>query len=98
MTRDQVVEALKREEAAIRRYGATSLYLFGSAARDELGPESDIDVFIEYDQAAKFTLLTLAGLQRYLGERLHREVDVCTRKGLHPRLRSEIERSSIRII
>ncbi len=98
MTREQVIARLKQEEEAIRRHGATALYLFGSAARDELGPDSDIDVFIEYDRAANFTLIKLAGLQRYLADQLHREVDVCTRGGLHPRLRDEIERSSIRVI
>jgi len=98
MTRDEVVAALKGEEASIRRFGATALYLFGSAARDELRPDSDIDVFIEYDRAGKFTLFELMGLQEFLTERLHRDVDVCTRGGLHPRLRSEIESSSIRII
>jgi uncharacterized protein len=98
MKRDEVVAALKREEASIRRFGATALYLFGSAARDEIGPDSDIDVFIEYDRAGKFTLFELSGLQAYLTERFQREVDVCTRSGLHPRLRNEIERSSIRII
>ncbi len=98
MTRDEVVTALKGEEAAIRRYGATSLYLFGSAARDELRSESDIDVFIEYDPSSDFSLIELCGLQLYLSDRFHREVDVCTRDGLHPMLRQQIEHDSIRVI
>ncbi len=98
MTRDEVVAALKREEAAIRGIGATSLFLFGSAARDELGPDSDIDVFIEYDRDNPPDLFQICGLSRHLAGVLEREVDLGTRGGLHPRLRAEIERESIRVI
>lgn len=98
MNRDDVMAALRSEEASIRGFGATSLYLFGSAARDELGPDSDIDVMIEYDRNSDFSLIELCGLQRYLAARFHRKVDVTTRDGLHPMLRAGIERDSIRVI
>lgn len=98
MTRDEVLATLKREEAAIRAIGATSLYLFGSAARDELEADSDIDVFFEYDQDSAPDLFQICGLSRHLAGVLEREVDLCTRNGLHPRLRASIERESIRVI
>ena len=98
MTRDEVVTTLKREEAAIRRYGATALYLFGSAARDDLGPDSDIDLFMEYDAANAPSLIELIQLSNYLAGVLKRKVDLGTRDGLHPRLRAEIERSSIHVV
>jgi uncharacterized protein len=50
MTRAEIIATLKREETAIRKCKATELYLFGSAARDELGPTSDIDLYLEYDR------------------------------------------------
>jgi uncharacterized protein len=97
MTRDEVIFAIKREEPAIRRFGATALYLFGSAARDEIGPESDIDMFIEYDPQGNFTFVELFDLKDFLRNELRRTVDLTTRAGLHPRLRPSIEKASVRV-
>ena len=97
MEKAVAIARLKEEEDAIRALGATSLYLFGSTARDEARPDSDIDVFIEYDPDAHFSLFELVGIKQALEERLGAEVHVATRDGLHPRLRKRIESSAIRI-
>ncbi len=47
MKRDDVIARLKETEPALRAFGVEALYLFGSHARDEAGPESDVDVFID---------------------------------------------------
>ena len=97
MNRQTAIAKLKASEDAIRALGATSLYLYGSTARDEAGPSSDVDVFIEYDPTKKFSILDLVGVQQELEERLGAEVDVSTRDGLHRRLRKRIEQSAVRI-
>ncbi len=97
MRRDEAIAKLKGAEDAVRALGATSLYLYGSTARDEAGPKSDVDVFIEYDPAKKFSILNLVGVQQELSERLGAEVDIATRDGLHRRLKRRIEQSAIRI-
>ena len=81
----------------VRAFGATSLYIFGSTARDEAEAQSDIDVFVEYDPSAKFSLLDLAGIKVLLEEELGVEVDITTRDSLHPLLRGRIEQSAIRV-
>ncbi len=96
MKRDEAIARLKETEAAIRALGATSLYLYGSTARDEAQPDSDVDVFIEY-VPGRFTILDLVGVQQELSERLGVEVDIATRDGLHRRLKKRIEQSAIRI-
>lgn len=96
-SRDDVVAALRRHEAAIRGFGATALYLFGSAARDEMRPNSDIDVFIDYDRDGSFTFVELIRLEDYLQEILGRRVDFATRDGLHKRLRQHIEETCLRV-
>jgi uncharacterized protein len=98
MTRDEVIARLKREEPAIRRFRATALYLFGSAARDELEAESDIDLYLDYDHSNPPDLIEMSQLSRHLSHALNREIDLGTRDGLHPRLRPQIERESIRVI
>jgi uncharacterized protein len=54
MLRSEVIERLKEAEPAIRARGGEALYLFGSHARDEAGPDSDIDVFIDKDRSRNF--------------------------------------------
>lgn len=98
MTRSEAIAALKASSEQIRKLGATGLYLYGSAARDELSPDSDIDLFIDYDPSSDFSFVELVRLQKLIGERLAREIDLTTRNGLHPLLKAEIERSSVRVL
>lgn len=96
-TRAEVIETLRNKTEAIRALGATELYLFGSAARDELRADSDVDLFIDYDVARPPTLFDLAGLEIMLSNLLGRSVEVSTRRSLHPRLRATIEAESVRV-
>ena len=97
MNRDAAVRKLRQNIEGVRAFGATSLYIFGSTARDEAGPTSDIDVFVEYDPAGKFSLLDLAGIKVLLEEELGVEIDITTRDSLHPLLRNRIEQTAIRV-
>ncbi|APO66726.1 nucleotidyltransferase domain-containing protein [Rhizobium gallicum] len=76
MKRNEAIERLKRRADAIRALGATSLYLFGSVARDETGPASDLDLFIDSDPAGRFNALGLIGIKLFLEDELHLPVDV----------------------
>ncbi|CAN7197431.1 nucleotidyltransferase family protein [Rhizobium sp. LjRoot258] len=95
MRRSETIGRLKRNPEAIRALGATSLYLFGSVARDEAERESDIDLFIDYDPSSRFNAFDLIGIKLMLEERL--DADITTRDGLHPRLRSRIEKSAMQV-
>jgi uncharacterized protein len=97
MNRTEAVAKLQGAADAIRARGATSLYLFGSTARDEARSDSDLDLFIEYDPAKKFSLVDLVGIKNFLEDRLGMAVDVTTRDSLHPMLREDIEKSAIRV-
>ena len=97
MNRNEAIEGLRRNADAIRGMGATSLYLFGSTGLDEAGPGSDLDLFIDYDPARRFSLLDLVGIKQFLEESMSTEVDITTRDSLHPILRADIEKSAIRV-
>jgi hypothetical protein len=97
MNKDSALAKLRESSEAVRALGATSLYVYGSTTRDEGRPGSDVDVFVEYDPATRFSLLDLAGIKVLLEERLGVEVDVTTRDSLHPLLRKRIERSAVRV-
>ncbi|MDY6960839.1 MAG: nucleotidyltransferase domain-containing protein [Pseudomonadota bacterium] len=97
MRKSEAIEKLTAQADAIRALGATSLYLFGSVARDEASASSDLDLFIDYDPAKKFSLVDLTGIKLFLEEELDTEVDLTTRNSLHARLKDRIENSAIRI-
>ncbi len=97
MNRTDALFKLEHCATAVKGMGVTALYLFGSMARDEAGPSSDLDLFIDYDPAKRFSLLDLVGIKQFLEEELSMEVDIATRNSLHPLLRAEIEHSAVRI-
>jgi hypothetical protein len=97
MRRDEVIKRLKDNEQAIRTFGVKHLHLYGSCARNEAGLESDVDLFFDRDYSIPIGLFELIGLKEYLEGLLGEEVDVGTRTGLHPVLRSEIEHSAIKV-
>ncbi len=74
--------------AITRRYGATRVRVFGSAARGTADEQSDIDFLI--DLAPGRSLFDLGGMVYDLRQLLGKDVDVVTEKGLRPRIRDEI--------
>jgi predicted nucleotidyltransferase len=97
MNRTEAISRLQSYGPAIKALGATSLYLYGSTVRDDARPESDLDLFIDYDPESRFNAFDLVGIKLFLEEELRARVDVTTRDGLHPRLRRDIEQSAIRV-
>lgn len=96
MNRSAVLQLLNEHREQVReRFGAKRLALFGSAARDELRDDSDIDVLVEFDGPATFD--GYFDLKTYLEQLLGRPVDLVTEKGLKPRARRHVEKDLIRV-
>ena len=70
-----------------RRYQVRKLSLFGSAARGEMRPDSDIDLLVEFLPNAEVGLVEHAGLMLDLQGLLGRKVDLVSKNGLKPRIR-----------
>ncbi len=97
MKRADAIEKLREYADAIRALGGTSLYLFGSTARGEAGPGSDLDVFIDYDPQGPFNAFDLVAAKQLLEAGLGIDVDLTTRGGLHPLISRQIQATAIRI-
>jgi predicted nucleotidyltransferase len=97
MKKVEAVRKLQDHADAIKALGATSLYLFGSTARNEAAPASDLDLFVDYDPKSKFNAFDLVDIKLFLESKLGLSVDVTTRDSLHPMLRADIERSAVRV-
>ena len=80
-----------------RRYGVRELSLFGSAARGEVRPDSDIDWLVEFLPEAEPGLLDHAGLMLDLSELLGRKVDLVSKNALKPLIRDSIIQDSRRL-
>lgn len=87
--RAEIEARLADVRGELDRLGVVSLHLFGSAARDELGADSGVDVLVEFDGPA--TLERFTGLEELLEERLGRRLDLVTAKAIRPRLKARIE-------
>jgi predicted nucleotidyltransferase len=99
MRRDDVIARLKETEPALREFGVAALYLFGSHARDEAGPDSDIDVFVDVEPDARFGLSPYVGAFRVLEDAFDHKAAVgySTRDALSPYIRADVERDALRI-
>ena len=96
MDREQVITVLRSHEAELHRAGVAQLYLFGSVARGQARPDSDVDLFFDTDNP-RFSLIELVEVQEQVKEILGTESDVMTRASLHPMLRSRIEAEALRV-
>lgn len=97
MKRDEIIARLKQTEPALRRLGVGALYLFGSHARDEAREDSDVDVFIDTESGKPMRFSPYMDALAVIQNTLDVRVDYCTRNGLHPMLRADIEREAIRV-
>lgn len=72
------------------RYRVRELSVFGSVARGQVRPGSDVDLLVVFEDDARVTLFTLIELQLELADLLKRPVDLVPKNGLKPALRLEV--------
>jgi predicted nucleotidyltransferase len=96
MNRDAILHHLRDHRAEIgERFAVERLGLFGSAARNELTEDSDVDVLVAFRSPPSYS--AYLGLKRYLERLVGRRVDLVTETGLKPRARPSVERDLIRV-
>jgi predicted nucleotidyltransferase len=78
-----------------RKYQVRELSVFGSAARGDMQPESDIDLLVEFEPDAPVGLFEFAGMEEELTTALGRKVDLVSKRGLKPRVRPYVLRDAI---
>jgi uncharacterized protein len=87
MDRQEILAKLRESETALRARGVSHAALFGSRARGDNRPDSDIDIMVEFDPAVHVTVFNYAGLKEYIAGLFDGPVDVVCREGLKPYLR-----------
>lgn len=84
--------SLSKEKIAdfCRRHNVRQIQLFGSALREDFGPDSDVDVLVEFEPDAQVGLIALSRMRRELEEIFQRPVDLVPHDGLKPRIREAV--------
>ena len=90
MNAHEAISILRSETDLRREFSVRSLRVFGSIVRGEAGPDSDIDILVEFETDARVGLFEFARLQRRLSEVLGRPVDLVTPDALHESLKQQI--------
>ena len=94
MRRNEVIGALSSHRSQLNQLGITSLLMFGSMARDEDGPDSDVDLIAEFNHPVGF--LELSRVQRALEALLACRVDLATPGMIRQEFRNRIYAEAVR--
>jgi predicted nucleotidyltransferase len=93
----EVVARLRAHAPEMQERGVTHLWVFGSVARGEAGVESDIDVAVDIDPEADFSLLDLVGVKQAAEDLLAWPTDLVERATLKRLVRPEMEREAVQV-
>ena len=98
MNRAEMINKLKTAEPQLRAHGIAGLYLFGSYARDEAQPDSDVDVFIDKAPGRRFGFDELMGGYFVLKDAIPGiKISFGTREGLDQSIKDDVEKQAMRI-
>ena len=95
MTRRTIISRIRKHRAQLTKLGVKSVSIFGSVARGEERPDSDVDILVEFDGLATFD--RYMDTKFYLEELLDRKVDLVTPKAIKPRMKAYIMQDLIHV-
>ena len=95
MRRDEVINKLRAHEAELKAVGILRLAIFGSVARGDNSPESDVDLLAEFDKTKHYTLLTMGRIESRLADLLGTRVDLSSREWLKESVKDRVLREAV---
>jgi hypothetical protein len=90
MTREEIIAAIRGNSEAIKAAGVTKLAIFGSRARGDHRADSDIDVLIEVEPDASFSILNLIGVEHIIQDATGLQTQATMRRSMAPRFAQRI--------
>jgi uncharacterized protein len=97
LNRDQLIAELQRLRPEFERQGVTHMALFGSRARRDNRPDSDIDLVIEIDHSRKFSFLDLIGVGFVVEDNVGLEANLFMRRSLDDSFKRTVGRDQVHI-
>ena len=96
VTKQIALAKLRSYRKELEDAGITRVYIFGSVARGEAGPESDVDLLAEFDRGKRLTLLDVVGLEDRLSRLIGTRVDLVREGTLRPDVQEQVMSEAIR--
>jgi len=93
MTRDEILNAIDANRGRLSALGVVELALFGSYARGDAGPQSDVDFLVEFSEKSFDRYMDL---KDFLQQLLGRKVDLVLKSAIKTRLRARILSEAVR--
>jgi predicted nucleotidyltransferase len=84
MDKTEIIARLRAQQDALRKAGVEHLAIFGSRARGDNRPDSDLDVLLDVDWDRKFSLVDLVGVERLIGNAISAPVSAIMRRSIKP--------------
>jgi predicted nucleotidyltransferase len=95
MDGEQVIATLREHRGELERAGVTRLALFGSMARGDQTPQSDVDLMAEFDSTREYSLLDRVRLENRLADLLGVKVDLTPARMLKDGIRESATREAV---
>jgi predicted nucleotidyltransferase len=95
MSRDEVIDKLRAHEAELKAAGIVRLRVFGSVARGDNSPASDVDLLADFDMTKRYTLLTMGRLESKLADLLGTRVDLSSPEWLKESVKEQVLREAV---
>ncbi len=84
MDKTEIITRLRAQQDTLQKAGVEHLAIFGSRARGDHRPDSDLDVLLDVDWDRKFSLVDLVGVERLIGEAVDAPVSAIMRRSIKP--------------
>ena len=78
-----------------KRFKVETIDIFGSYARGKQTGKSDLDILVTYSKTEPVSLLTVAGLRRYLRRKLGLKVDVVSKEFINKHIKDQVLREAV---
>jgi predicted nucleotidyltransferase len=95
MNKEQVIAKLREHEPELKAAGIVRLAVFGSVARGDNSPQSDVDLLADFDKTKHYTLLTMGRIENRLADLLGMRVDLSSPEWLKESIRDQVLREAV---
>src|SRR5690606_11123470 len=97
IAREELIAELLALKPELERKGVTHVALFGSRARRDNRPDSDLDLIVDVDEARRFSLLDMVGVGHLVEDRLGISTSIFIRRDFDPSFRRAAARDQVRV-
>jgi predicted nucleotidyltransferase len=95
MEKDRVIVILRKHAPELKAAGVVHLRVFGSVARGEASPDSDVDLLADFDKSKRFTLVTVGNLESRLADLLGVKVDLSSPDWMRESVRNRVLQEAV---